>query len=161
MQLHTKQLVLRAPLSEDEEILLLFYKKNPHFTSSNNLKDWLSAISKGDSFHLLLFQDHLLIGAIHLTQIYRGPFQAAYLGFELDQAHEGRGLMHEALEIALPYFFKTLNLHRIMANYMPTNDRSGSLLEKLGFTVEGYARDYLLINGKWEDHVLTSLVCSG
>ena len=48
-------------------------------------------------------------------------------------------------------------MHRIMANYMPHNQRSGNLLKKLGFVVEGYARDYLLINGKWEDHILTSL----
>jgi ribosomal-protein-alanine N-acetyltransferase len=43
-----------------------------------------------------------------------------------------------------------------MANYMPTNKRSGNLLERLGFTVEGYAKDYLLINGSWRDHLLTS-----
>ena len=44
-----------------------------------------------------------------------------------------------------------------MANYMPTNEASGKVLKRLGFTVEGYARDYLCLNGKWEDHILTSL----
>jgi ribosomal-protein-alanine N-acetyltransferase len=44
-----------------------------------------------------------------------------------------------------------------MANYMPANERSGKLLKRLGFTVEGYARDYLFIAGAWQDHVLTSL----
>jgi ribosomal-protein-alanine N-acetyltransferase len=45
-----------------------------------------------------------------------------------------------------------------MANYMPSNVRSASLLSRLGFEREGYARAYLFINGKWEDMVLTSLV---
>ena len=54
--------------------------------------------------------------------------------------------------------FQELRMHRIMANYLPTNERSGSLLRRLGFKVEGYARDYIYINGAWRDHILTSLV---
>ena len=44
-----------------------------------------------------------------------------------------------------------------MANYIPHNERSGRLLRRLGFMVEGYARDYLFINGAWRDHILTAL----
>jgi ribosomal-protein-alanine N-acetyltransferase len=66
--------------------------------------------------------------------------------------------MTEALSIAINYVFEELNLHRIMANYMPHNRRSGNVLKRLGFVVEGYARDYLMINGKWEDHIFTSLI---
>jgi ribosomal-protein-alanine N-acetyltransferase len=40
---------------------------------------------------------------------------------------------------------------------VPTNERSGRLLRRLGFVVEGYARDYLFIGGQFRDHVLTSL----
>ena len=49
-------------------------------------------------------------------------------------------------------------MHRVMASYIPVNERSGRLLKKLGFIVEGYARDYIYINGSWRDHILTSLV---
>jgi ribosomal-protein-alanine N-acetyltransferase len=52
--------------------------------------------------------------------------------------------------------FERMNLPRLMANYMPTNEQSGRLLRKLGFSVEGYARDYLLLQGTWKDHPLTS-----
>ena len=45
--------------------------------------------------------------------------------------------------------FGPQNLHRIMANYMPSNARSGSLLRRLGFREEGLAKDYLRINGRW------------
>lgn len=64
--------------------------------------------------------------------------------------------MEEALRAAIRYAFADLRLHRVMANYMPANERSGRVLRRLGFTVEGYARDYLRIAGAWEDHVLTS-----
>ena len=65
--------------------------------------------------------------------------------------------MTEALSLAIHYAFTELNLHRIMANYSPTNERSGRLLRRLGFVVEGYAQNYLLVHGTWQDHVLTSL----
>ena len=68
------------------------------------------------------------------------------------------GLMTEALRLAIDYMFKERNLHRIMANYMQSNSRSGRILEKLGFAIDGRAKEYLQINGRWEDHVMTSLV---
>jgi [ribosomal protein S5]-alanine N-acetyltransferase len=98
-----------------------------------------------------------VIGAIGFSHFIRGAFHACYLGYSIDKAYEGRGYMREALQASIAYVFVELRLHRIMANYMPFNRRSGGLLRRLGFVVEGYARDYLQINGVWEDHVLTSL----
>ena len=65
--------------------------------------------------------------------------------------------MHEALERSIRYVFEELTLHRIMSNYMPVNTRSAKVLERLGFEKEGYAKNYLLINDRWEDHILTAL----
>jgi ribosomal-protein-alanine N-acetyltransferase len=101
--------------------------------------------------------DGAVLGDCNFSNFVRGPFQACYLGYKISKRAEGRGLMHEALSAAIPYVFETLRLHRIMANYVPTNERSGRLLRQLGFTVEGYARDYLLVGGAWRDHILTSL----
>ncbi len=96
------------------------------------------------------------VGAASLTNIVLGAFRACYLGYHLDGAAVGQGLMHEALEAVIGYAFDELRLHRVMANYLPTNERSGRLLRRLGFVVEGYARDYLFIGGAFRDHVLTS-----
>ncbi len=96
-------------------------------------------------------------GTCTVSNIVRGPFQAAYLGYALDRRAVGSGLMTEALTAVIQYCFDQLNLHRLMANYMPTNVRSASLLRRLGFVPEGYARDYLLLAGRWQDHVLTAL----
>ncbi len=75
----------------------------------------------------------------------------------MDAEHQGEGYMHEALAAAIEYVFTDLNIHRIQANYQPSNHRSGRLLERLGFAIEGYARNYLLIDGAYRDHILTSL----
>ena len=64
--------------------------------------------------------------------------------------------MTEALGSALTYVFEELGIHRVMANYLPENERSAALLERLGFMKEGFARDYLMIAGRWRDHVLTA-----
>ncbi len=99
-----------------------------------------------------------IIGSINFSNFVRGAAQYCTLGYSIAEAEQGKGYMREGLEAAIKYVFNSLNMHRIMANYMPHNQRSGNLLKKLGFVVDGYARDYLVINGKWEDHILTSLI---
>lgn len=98
-----------------------------------------------------------VIGTLNFSEFVRGAFQACYLGYDLAAARQGQGYMSEALRAAIPHAFGTLRMHRIMANHLPHNRRSANVLRALGFQVEGYARDYLRINGRWEDHVLTSL----
>lgn len=102
-----------------------------------------------------LAQGHIL-GVCNFTNIVRGTFQSCHLGYALDVRHQGQGVMHECLSAGLDYMFKDRDLHRVMANYLPANERSGRLLARLGFKVEGHAEKYLKINGRWEDHVLTS-----
>lgn len=109
---------------------------------------------------LLFEHDHpgRVIGRVNFTQIARGPFQSCMLGYAIDAQRQGQGLMQEALNAAIAYAFDVLRLHRIQANYVPDNVRSGRLLQRLGFRKEGFAADYLFINGAWRDHVLTALL---
>ncbi|MEO3432795.1 GNAT family N-acetyltransferase [Inquilinus sp. CAU 1745] len=102
-------------------------------------------------------QPPAVIGQVNFSNIIRGPFQAAYLGYHLDGERQGEGLMVEALRLSIGFMFAEFGLHRIMANHMPENARSARVLEKLGFEREGFARDYLFIDGAWRDHVLTAL----
>ncbi|MGZ8993512.1 MAG: GNAT family N-acetyltransferase [Burkholderiaceae bacterium] len=99
-----------------------------------------------------------VIGRINYTQIARGPFHSCILGYAIDQAFEGRGLMREALSATISHMFDVLRLHRIQASYIPTNIRSGRLLERLGFRREGVALKYLFIDGAWRDHVVTAML---
>lgn len=98
-----------------------------------------------------------IVGTASFSNFVRGVFHCCTLGYSLAEEAQGQGLMGEALQEALRYVFDHLRMHRVSANYMPHNRRSGRVLRRLGFVVEGYARDYLLIDGRWEDHVLTSL----
>ncbi|MDY7226225.1 GNAT family N-acetyltransferase [Hyalangium rubrum] len=99
-----------------------------------------------------------IIGTVSFTNIRRGPLQACELGYGLDFRYEGKGMMTEALRTACAHVFSAMGMHRIQANHLPENLRSAAVLRRLNFAVEGYARDYLMINGQWRDHVLTSLV---
>lgn len=99
-----------------------------------------------------------IVGSINFTNFVYGVFQACYLGFSIDHTHQGKGLMHESLRMAIEYVHEKYGLHRIMANHLPDNLRSSKTLESLGFIKEGYAESYLKINGTWQDHVLNSLI---
>lgn len=99
-------------------------------------------------------------GQISLTSIVRGPADMCVIGYAIAERLQGRGLMHEGLRATIDYAFSTLNLHRLMANFMPHNTRSHAVLRRLDFVIEGYAREYLYIDGEWRDHVLTSLTNS-
>ena len=117
------------------------------FDAGNAVRFWLAPCEHPDD----------VIGSIGYSQISRGPFCACVLGYQIDHEHEGRGLMSEALRAANRYMFDEQKLHRIAANYRPENVRSGRLLAKLGFRIEGFAKNYLFIDGAWRDHVLTSI----
>ena len=106
---------------------------------------------------VLLRSDGSLVGRANFTRFTRGAFHACTLGYQLGRRHQGHGFMTEALRLAIDYVFDELLMHRIEANHLPDNPRSANLLARLGFSKEGYAKDYLLIDGRWRDHVLNSL----
>lgn len=125
---------------------------------SNRLRDSYQQCFNGQSVNLVaLDQQGRMIASCNFTNIIHGAFEACHLGYSLDSNRQGEGLMQEILTEALSYMFHRHGLNRVMACYIPRNERSGRLLERLGFEREGLARDYLMINGHWEDHVLTSL----
>jgi ribosomal-protein-alanine N-acetyltransferase len=111
---------------------------------------------EGRSLSFLLFNasNDDLLGGLTLSNIRRGVSQSATLGYWMGERHAGKGHMSAAVAMILPFCFDVLNLHRVEAACMPTNTPSIRLLEKAGFQREGYARNYLLINGSWQDHLL-------
>ena len=118
------------------------------------------AFVEGSAVHFVVTdpQSGTMLAAFNFTNIVRGIFQACHLGYSVDHAWQGQGLMQEVLHTGIAYMFGTQGLHRIMANYMPSNVRSEKLLQQLGFEREGCARAYLKIAGHWQDHVLTALI---
>ena len=92
-------------------------------------------------------------GEINLSIVQRGPFQSAYVGYWIDEAHGGRGYMPEALVAVCRTAFEELHLHRVQISIIPRNTSSRRVVEKLDIRDEGVAQRYLEINGVWEDHI--------
>lgn len=95
-----------------------------------------------------------LIGLVSLSQVMRGPYDSAILGYSIDQSYHGKGLMSHAVILIRDKAFNDLGLHRIQAAAMPANTPSIRVLEKNHFNKIGIAKSHLKINGKWEDHIL-------
>lgn len=96
--------------------------------------------------------DGVIVGSINLSQIFRGGFQNAYLGYYIGAQYSGQRHMTEAVELMLRYAFERLKLHRLEANIQPGNVVSIALVKRMGFVREGYSRRYLKICGRWRDH---------
>ena len=106
------------------------------------------------AFFVFRKHDDVLLGGLTLANIRRGCAQAASLGYWMGAAHARRGHMTAAVNAIIPFAFGTLKLHRIEAACIPANVASVRLLEKTGFKREGFARQYLCIDGVWQDHLL-------
>ena len=98
-----------------------------------------------------------LVGGITLSNIRRRVAQHVNLGYWMGVNEAKKGIMTRAVKMVLPYVFNTLNLHRIQAACLPGNMPSRRVLEKNGFREEGFAENYLKIDGSWRDHVLYAL----
>ena len=172
----TERLCIRLPTRQDAVEVAGFYR-----TNREHLQPWSPTLHPGlfdaefwageaerrlgdyqagleaRGFLFLREDPRQVVGNLSLAQIVRGAFHACTLGYSLAADAQGHGYMLEAVRGAVAYAFGTLGLHRVMADYMPRNRRSAAVLRQAGFVVEGYARDYLRIDGRWEDHVLTAI----
>ncbi len=96
--------------------------------------------------------DNAIFGIFTVSQIVRGAFQSAYLGYYGHARYAGQGYMRAAIELVIDHAFDTLALHRLEANIQPGNVPSVALARGAGFRLEGFSPRYLLIGGRWRDH---------
>jgi ribosomal-protein-alanine N-acetyltransferase len=174
LKIESERLFLSLPVIDSEAQIVRFYQDNEEHLSPWDPKKpegfftesyWKLKVEQAhqefedqESLRLNIYHSDSkeLIGMCNFTSFERGPFQCCRLGYKISKSYEGKGYMFEALEVAIKYIFDDLNFHRIEANYIPENIRSGNLLKRLGFEENGLAKNYLLIDGKWQDHILTS-----
>lgn len=178
-KLYSERTFLKIPSVERASAVVDFYQRNrDHFHPTNpplpsnfytkefwekRLEGALEEFRAHQSARFFVSpidDESKIIGSVNFTQIFRGPFQACYLGYSIDKNFEGKGYMYEALKLGIEYIFNEQHLHRVMANYLPSNERSGNVLKRLGFKIDGRSEDYLYIHGAWREHVLTSLTNS-
>ncbi|AZV77215.1 N-acetyltransferase [Parasedimentitalea marina] len=172
VRIETERLTLRPPvhsdfhawarLRQDSQPYLMPWEPSwapDHLSrkSFTNRVYWAQrSINGGTALPLFLCrrEDQVLVGAITLDNIRRGPAQAGTLGYWTGLPFARRGYMHEAIGAVVHYAFTKLDLSRIEAACLPENTASRGLLERSGFKYEGVAQSYLQINGRWRSHVL-------
>lgn len=128
----------------------------------NRLRRYASEMRDDLGYPFLLFRagDKAMIGGLTLGNVRRGVAQSANLGYWMGAPYARRGFMSAAVGAIIPFCHGALSLKRIEAACIPENTPSVHLLEKSGFVREGYARQYLCIAGKWQDHLLYARLSS-
>jgi ribosomal-protein-alanine N-acetyltransferase len=160
----------RLGLADEAEFLRLVREsRDAHYP-------WVAPPAGGAGFGRLLQRAHdgavvsllvrerttrALVGVFNLSQISRGNFRSAYLGYYGHVAFAGRGYMTEGLVLVIRYAFGKVGLHRIEANIQPANRRSIALVEKCGFKKEGFSPRYLKVAGRWRDHERWAITVEG
>ena len=108
----------------------------------------------GAAFFIVRISDGQRVGGCNLNQVQRGVRQCASVGYWSGVEFRRQGYVRSALTAVLAYAFGPLGLQRVEAACLPHNTASLALLASLGFQEEGLAREYLRIDGRWQDHVL-------
>ncbi len=172
VRIETERLTLRPPihgdfrawtaLRRDSESFLKQWEPTwaqDHLTRKafTNRVYWAQrSIANGTAVPLFLLRrsDDMLLGAITLDNIRRGPAQAGTTGYWIGAPFARQGYMKEAIKAVVHHAFTVLDISRMEAGCLPENDASRRLLEKCGYKYEGVAQSYLQINGRWRNHVL-------
>ena len=108
----------------------------------------------GYAFFILGPSDEAVLGGITLSNVRTGVARSCSIGYWIGKPHARQGYMTDAIHALQTFVFGDLRLHRLEAACIPTNAASQRLLRRCGFREEGLARQYLRINGAWQDHLL-------
>lgn len=157
-----RRVLVRPPRPGDEAEFIRLVRASRRFHAG-----WISAASTPaafaahlrrneaadfESFLICRTEDGAVMGSANLSQIFMGPFQSAYMGYWAGAPYAGQGYMTEGVGLVLAHAFRVLKLHRVEANLQPANTASRALVQRLGFTMEGYSPRYLKVAGRWRDH---------
>ncbi|HWL81122.1 MAG TPA: GNAT family protein [Roseomonas sp.] len=124
------------------------------FTDPAGFEEWFGGLATGAQVGLVAREARSgeVVGVVNLSQIFLKGFRSAYLGYYGRSGFAGRGLMAEAVRLALRHAFEEIGLHRLEANIQPGNAASLALVRRLGFRLEGFSPRYLQVGGEWRDH---------
>jgi ribosomal-protein-alanine N-acetyltransferase len=131
----------------------IYELRKSYFVKRVRFFEKLSINDEAYSFLIFEKSELNLIGEININSIQRGVVQSCSIGYWISENKMGLGLMSEAIKLIKDFVFNELELHRIEAACLPNNKHSLKTLLKNGFEIEGKAKEFLKINGKWQDHI--------
>ncbi len=154
---------MAAVLTANREFLAPWEPVRPddYFTAPGqreHIADALRLYDSGAALPHVILDGRRIIGRITLTNITRGPFLSANLGYWVAAAANGRGAATAAVARIARLAFGDLGLHRIEAGTLLHNIGSQRVLHRNGFQQYGLAPRYLRIAGQWQDHLLFQLL---
>lgn len=114
---------------------------------------------KGEKYQWILLCDHQAVGWVTLV-INNWEHGLAELGYAVSSAHQGRGLMTEAVGRLLADVFTRTSIERVEARCAVDNAASRRVLEKNGFRHEGTLRSYFRLRGRRLDNYLFAILKS-
>jgi len=107
---------------------------------------------QGTAYPFAIEVEGRLVGQLTVSNIVRGSAQFASMGYWIDQAYAGRGIVPRAVAMAIDHCFTEGRLHRIEICIRPEHTNSLRVVEKLGLHEVGLAPRFLHIDGAWRDH---------
>lgn len=169
VEMKGKNILIRNFTPDDAQELLEYYLRNKEHlrefepvrdasfftyeTQKEILLEGYRQLMTGVGSDLGIYKDNKLIGKAKISNIVYGVLKSGILGYSIDKEYEGKGYMKEAINLVLEYTKEYLDLHRIEASVLTTNERSKGVLLSCGFEEIGINKKYLYINGKWSDHI--------
>jgi [ribosomal protein S5]-alanine N-acetyltransferase len=172
MQLQTERLILR-PHRADDWAAVAAYANHPDVLRYRPDDIRSSVQMQAHLQHLVTLQQHeprtryhfaiilsatdCLIGWCGLS-LSDDARQIAELGYDLDRAYWGKGYMTEAAQALVDWGFRSLQLHRIVAECHPENMASMRVMQKLGMTYEGHLRENVWVKGMWWDTIVYAIL---
>jgi ribosomal-protein-serine acetyltransferase len=110
-----------------------------------------------DGFHAGIFDPRRLVGVIGFHGI-DWQHRSTSLGYWLAQAAQGHGTMSEAARAMVDHAFAAWGLHRVEIRASVENTRSRALIERLGFQLEGVAREAFLLGDGFHDDAVYAML---
>jgi ribosomal-protein-serine acetyltransferase len=125
--------------------------------AERRLRAGLTRLAEGQGIDGGIFDHGALVGFAGLFDI-DATFKSAEIGYWVDAAEEGRGLVHRAALALLRYAFDDLELHRVALKCAATNRGSIRVAERLGFRLEGRLLKADRIGDEWVDFLIYAML---
>jgi ribosomal-protein-serine acetyltransferase len=116
----------------------------------NFIEQGLGQSNNGAGFQSGIWVDGDLVGVVGTHRI-DWENRSTGLGYWIDGAQEGRGIVSRCVGAVLDYLFATLHLHRVEIRAATDNQRSRAVPERLGFRLEGVMRQDHRVGNVWQD----------